>query len=51
VLLHKLDSIYGAATDRLAEERGERLYTLLRRAADAAEVPGFDIANRLVIGT
>ncbi len=51
VLLHKLATVYGAATDRLAEERGDRLHQLLRRAANAAEVPGFDIANRLVIGT
>ncbi len=51
VLLHKLSSVYGAATDKLADERGERLHQLLRRAADAAEVPGFDIVNRLVIGT
>src|SRR6516164_8447175 len=40
VLLHKLSSVYGAATDKLADERGDRLYQLLRRAADAAEVPG-----------
>ncbi len=51
VLLYKLASLYGAATDKLADERGERLYQLLRRAANAAEVPGFDIADRLVIGT
>ncbi len=51
VLLHKLSSVYGAATDKLADERGERLYQLLRRAANAAEVPGFEISDRLVIGT
>ncbi|HET9895464.1 MAG TPA: AAA domain-containing protein [Streptosporangiaceae bacterium] len=51
VLLHKLSSVYGAATDKLAEERGERLCQLLRRAANAAEVPGFDVTDRLVIGT
>src|SRR5690242_7447547 len=50
-LLHKLPGIYGAATEKLADERGDRLYELLRRAAAAAEVPGFDIVNRLVIGT
>src|SRR5215469_12323601 len=31
VLLHKLSSVYGAATDRLSDERGDRLYQLLRR--------------------
>ncbi len=51
VLLHKLASIYGAATDKLADLRGERLYAGLRQAASAAEVPGFDIAGRMVIGT
>ena len=51
VLLHKLSSVYGTATDKLADQRGDRLYELLRMAANAAEVPGFDIANRLVIGT
>jgi very-short-patch-repair endonuclease len=51
VLLHKLASVYGAATDKLAGERGDRLYLLLRRAATVAEVPGFDIVDRLVIGT
>src|SRR5580658_1016786 len=51
VLLHKLSSVYGAATDRLAGERGERLYQLLNRAANAAEVPGFAIVDRQVIGT
>src|SRR6516164_137985 len=40
VLLHKLSSVYGAATDKLADERGDRLYQLLRRAATAAAVPG-----------
>jgi len=51
VLLHKLASVYGAATDKLADERGDRLYQLLRRAANAAEVPGFEIIDRQVIGT
>ncbi len=51
VLLHKLATVYGAATDKLAEERGDRLHQLLRQAAETAEVPGFDIAGRLVIGT
>ncbi len=51
VLLHKLASVYGAATDKLADERGDRLYQMLRRAANAAEVPGFEIVDRQVIGT
>src|SRR4029077_39766 len=48
VLLHKLATVYGAATDKLADLRGDRLYRLLRAAADAAEVPGFDIVDRQV---
>jgi len=32
-------------------ERAERMYRLLRDAAQAAEVPGFAIAGRMVIGT
>ncbi len=51
VLLHKLASVFGAATDNLAEEQGDRLYKLLCRAAEAAEVPGFEIVDRQVIGT
>jgi hypothetical protein len=51
VLLHKLASIYGAATDKVTDLRGERLYDQLRQVAGAAEVPGFDIADRMVIGT
>ncbi|HVB44811.1 MAG TPA: AAA domain-containing protein [Streptosporangiaceae bacterium] len=51
VLLHKLATVYGSATDKLAAERGDRLHKLLREAADAAEVPGFDIVGRSVIGT
>ncbi|HKB29605.1 MAG TPA: AAA domain-containing protein, partial [Streptosporangiaceae bacterium] len=51
VLLHKLASVFGAETEKLAEERGERLSGLLRQAAHAAEVPGFEIVDRQVIGT
>ncbi len=51
VLLHKLASVYGAATEELAEVPGEKTNELLSRAADAAEVPGFEIADRMVIGT
>jgi very-short-patch-repair endonuclease len=51
VLLHKLASVYGAATDKLPDLRGERLYQALTAAAAAAEVPGFAIIDRNVIGT
>jgi very-short-patch-repair endonuclease len=51
VLLHKLASVYGAATDKLPDLRGERLYRMLTAAAVAAEVPGFAIIDRQVIGT
>ncbi|HUJ05265.1 MAG TPA: AAA domain-containing protein [Streptosporangiaceae bacterium] len=51
VLLHKLATVYGAATDKLADARSERLYLLLEQAAHAAEIPGFAIAARNVIGT
>jgi very-short-patch-repair endonuclease len=51
VLLHKLASVYGAATEELAEVPAEKINELLSRAADAAEVPGFEIADRMVIGT
>ncbi len=51
VLLHKLATVFGAATEELAAERGDRLTRLLYRAATAAEVPGFEILDRQVIGT
>ncbi|HSR23530.1 MAG TPA: AAA domain-containing protein, partial [Candidatus Eisenbacteria bacterium] len=51
VLLHKLATVFGAATEELAAERGDRLIRALYRAAAAAEVPGFEIARRQVIGT
>ncbi|HEX5188664.1 MAG TPA: DUF4011 domain-containing protein, partial [Streptosporangiaceae bacterium] len=51
VLLHKLASVYGAATDKVADLRGEQLYRMLAAAANAAEVPGFAIVARTVIGT
>ncbi|MGN6676836.1 MAG: AAA domain-containing protein [Streptosporangiaceae bacterium] len=51
VLLHKLASVYGAATEKLPDMRGERLYRMLAAAAHAAEVPGFAILHRTVIGT
>jgi len=51
VLLHKLASAFGAATEELADEPVDRITELLTLAADAAEVPGFRIVPRRVIGT
>src|SRR5260221_6846900 len=51
VLLHKLASVFGAATDLLAEAPPDKIDEMLRDAAGAAEVPGFEIADRQVIGT
>src|SRR5882724_5892532 len=51
VLLHKLASMFGAATEELADEPPEKIGGLLTAAAAAAEVPGFRIAERMVIGT
>ncbi|HEY2549840.1 MAG TPA: AAA domain-containing protein [Streptosporangiaceae bacterium] len=51
VLLHKLASMFGAATEELADEPPEKIGELLTSAADAAEVPGFAITERMVIGT
>ena len=52
VLLHKLATRV-RRRDRQAGRRARRaaLSRLLRRAAIAAEVPGFEITDRLVIGT
>ena len=43
--------MFGAATEQLADEPGDRLVQTLSRAAAAAEVPGFEITDRQVIGT
>ena len=51
VLLHKLATAFGAATEELAAERGDRLIQALCRAAALAEVPRFEIRPRQVIGT
>jgi len=51
VLLHKLASVFGAATEELADASARKIGELLTRAAEAAEVPGFRIADRMVIGT
>src|SRR5262249_7678458 len=53
VLLHKLAAMYGADTDGLAELAADpdQLWSALQKVATAAEIPGFDIADRRVIGT
>ncbi|HEY7359344.1 MAG TPA: AAA domain-containing protein, partial [Streptosporangiaceae bacterium] len=53
VLLHKLAAAYGADTDGLAELAADpgQLWPQLHKVAAAAEIPGFDIAPRRVIGT
>src|SRR5256886_17458664 len=53
VLLHKLAAMYGADTEGLAELAADpdQLWPRLRKVATMAEVPGFDIAGRRVIGT
>src|SRR5215469_5868218 len=51
VLLHKLASAFGAATEDLVGADPDKIEELLSRAADDAEVPGFYVANRMVIGT
>jgi len=48
VLVHKLTSVFGAEMAKLTPQNaGDRL----RAAAAAAEVPGFEITDRRVIGT
>src|SRR5262249_49279033 len=53
VLLHKLAALYGPDTDGLAELAGDpdQLWQRLHKVAVAAEIPGFDITDRRVIGT
>jgi len=53
VLLHKLSSFYGADTEGLAELAAGQAELLrrLRAVAAAAEMPGFDVIGRRVIGT
>jgi very-short-patch-repair endonuclease len=51
VLLHKLASQFGAAAEKLADEPADKVPALLEEAALAAEVPGFEIIDRRVIGT
>src|SRR5262252_5603902 len=53
VLLHKLATLYGVDTDGLTELAADpaQLLRRLRALAAAAEIPGFDIIGRRVIGT
>jgi very-short-patch-repair endonuclease len=48
VLVHKLASVFGAELPKLTPQN---VADRLRAAAAAAEVPGFEIADRRVIGT
>src|SRR5215470_9996883 len=48
VLLHKLASVFGAVVEKPAPER---IAGQLARAAAQAEIPGFEILRRRVIGT
>ncbi len=50
VLRYKLASVFGAATEDVADGLPEEINELLTRAAVAAEVPGFEISERQVIG-
>jgi hypothetical protein len=48
VLVHKLTTVFGAELTKLTPQNA---FDRLQLAADAAEVPGFEITDRLVIGT
>src|SRR6516165_1662350 len=48
VLLHKLESVFGATVDKPSPER---IAAQLAKAAANAEIPGFAIEKRKVIGT
>jgi very-short-patch-repair endonuclease len=51
VLLHKLANNFGAATEELADRPAAEINERLAKAAHDAEVPGFAIDDRQVIGT
>ncbi|MBO0833560.1 MAG: DUF4011 domain-containing protein, partial [Actinobacteria bacterium] len=51
VLLHKLSSVFDADTAELETAPAEKVPELLAQVARDAEVPGFEIVDRLVIGT
>ncbi len=48
VLVHKLTTVFGAELTRLTPDNA---FDRMQLAADAAEVPGFEITDRQVIGT
>ena len=50
VLLHKLTSVFGADLEKISAER-ERAVDQLTAAAASAEIPGFEVLDRQVIGT
>jgi very-short-patch-repair endonuclease len=53
VLLHKLGTVFGVDTSGLAGQQGDtgRLYDTLTELAKAADIPGFEVEERQVIGT
>jgi very-short-patch-repair endonuclease len=51
VLLHKLASQFGADIEALAEAPPGKVRDMLQEVADGAEIPGFEIVDRQVIGT
>src|ERR1700752_5389318 len=51
VLLHKLATVFGAATEELASVPPDKIGDLLTTAADDADVPGFQITDLLLVGT
>jgi hypothetical protein len=48
VLVHKLTAVFGAELDKISAEKSVELLT---EAAASAEIPGFEIVDRRVIGT
>jgi very-short-patch-repair endonuclease len=48
VLVHKLTSVFGAVIDKITPQNAAQRFAM---AAATAEIPGFEIVNRQVIGT
>ena len=48
VLVHKLSAVFGAQLENISAERAAAQLT---KAADSAEIPGFEVLDRRVIGT
>jgi very-short-patch-repair endonuclease len=48
VLVHKLSAVFGAQLENISAERA---VAQLTKAADSAEIPGFEVLDRRVIGT